>query len=428
MPSLLLRGGRVLDPASGTDAALDVLVDDGRVARLGAGLHADGARVVELGGALVLPGLIDLHVHLREPGQEYKEDIASGGRAAAAGGFTTVCCMPNTVPVNDCRAVTDLITRRAREVDLVRVRPVGAVSRGLAGEALAEMGEMRDAGIVAVSDDGRPVMSSGLMRRALEYAATFGLPVVQHAEDLGLSAGGVMNEGEVATRAGLRGQPPSAESVMVARDLELVEWTGARYHVAHLSTARSAALVRDAKRRGLPVTCEVTPHHFTLTDVACACYDTNAKVAPPLRTRVDVGALKQALADGTVDAIATDHAPHSPVEKELEFDQAAFGLVGLETALPLTLALVREGVIGLARAVELLTAGAARCFPALTGAGRIVEGGAADLVVVDPDREWTVSAATLRSKSKNTPFLGQVMRGAATLTLVAGRVVHGELP
>ena len=330
--------------------------------------------------------------------------------------------MPNTVPTNDCRAVTDLITRRAREVDLVRVRPVGAISQGLRGEALAEMGEMRDAGIVAVSDDGRPVMSSGLMRRAFEDAATFGLPVVQHAEDLGLSAGGVMNEGEVATRAGLSGQPGSAESVMVARDLELLEQAGARYHVAHMSTARSAALVRDAKRRGLPVTCEVTPHHLTLTDAACAHYDTNAKCAPPLRTRADIDALWAAVADGTVDALATDHAPHSPVEKELEFDQAAFGMIGLETALPLLLRLVASRVIALPRAVELLTSGPARCFG--LDAGRVVEGGPADLVVVDPDRVWTVEAATLRSKSKNTPFLGAEMRGQAVLTMVGGRVIY----
>ena len=425
MASLLLRGGRVIDPASGTDRALDLLIDGGRVSRLAPGQRG-GDRIVELHGKLVFPGFVDLHVHLREPGQEYKEDIASGGRAAAAGGFTTVCCMPNTVPVNDCRAVTELIIRRARELDGVRVRPVGAISKGLGGEKLAEMGEMKDAGIVAVSDDGRPVMSSGLMRRALEYAATFGLPVIQHAEDLGLSAGGVMNEGEVATRAGLRGQPSSAESVMVARDLELVEWTGARYHVAHMSTARSAALVRDARRRGLPVTCEVTPHHLHLTDAACACYDTNAKVAPPLRGADDRDALKEALADGTVDAIATDHAPHSPVEKDLEFDQAAFGLIGLETALPLVLALVRDGVIPLERAVSLLTDGPARCF-GLAGAGRLVEGGAADIVVVDPDAVWTVTAAALRSKSKNTPFLGREMRGAATLTLVGGKVVHGDI-
>jgi dihydroorotase len=420
--SILLRGGRVLDPGGDLDRAADVLVEDGRVARIAPGQRppSSDTRVVELHGMLVVPGLVDLHVHLREPGQEYKEDIASGTRAAVAGGFTTVCCMPNTVPPNDTRAVTELIVRRAREAGACHVRPVGAISKGLAGEALAEIGELRDAGCVAVSDDGRPVMSSGLMRRALEYAATFGLPVVQHAEDLGLSAGGVMNEGPHATRAGLRGQPAAAESVMVARDLELVAWTGARYHVAHLSTARSAELLRAAKRRGLPVTCEVAPHHLTLTDAACCDYDTRTKVAPPLRSDADVAALKEALADGTVDAIATDHAPHSPVEKELEFDNAAFGMTGLETALPLVLALVAERVIDLGRAVALLTSSAARCFG--LDAGRLVEGGAADLTVIDPARRWRYDAT--RSKSRNSPFWGRELTGAATLTLVGGRPAH----
>src|SRR5262244_1043860 len=320
---LVIRGGRVIDPHTKTDRQADVLVSEGRIARIEPGISPGKAKVVDARDMLVVPGLVDLHVHLREPGQEYKEDIASGTRAAAAGGFTTVCCMPNTVPPNDCRAVTELILRRAREVGSARVHPVGAISKGLAGESLAEMAEMSEAGIVAVSDDGRPVMDAGLMRRALEYAATFGLPVVQHAEDLTLSAGGVMNEGDVATRIGLRGQPPAAESVMVARDIELVAWTGARYHVAHVSAGRTAALVRDAKRRGLPVTCEATPHHLTLTDAACQAYATYCKCAPPLRGAVDVASLREALADGTIDAIAIDHAPHSPVEKDVEFDDAA---------------------------------------------------------------------------------------------------------
>ncbi len=422
--TILLRGGRVIDPESGTDRTADVLLDEGRIARIATG-QTRATRVVDVSGKVVCPGFVDLHVHLREPGQEYKEDIASGGRAAVAGGFTTVCCMPNTVPPNDTRAVTDLIIRRAREVGLARVRPVGAISKGLKGESLAEMAEMKDAGIVAVSDDGKPVMNAGLMRRALEYAATFGLPVVQHAEDLTLSAGGVMNEGEVATRAGLRGQPPSAESVMVARDLELVAWTGARYHVAHLSAARSAALVRDAKRRGLPVTCEVTPHHLTLTDEACAAYDTRCKCAPPLRSPADRGALLEALADGTIDVIATDHAPHSPVEKDLEFDDAAFGMIGLETALPLILRLVDDGVISLPRAVALFTASPARCFGLdREGVGRLAEGAPADVTVFDPGRAWTASRAELRSKSLNTPFADRELRGRAVLTLVGGKVVH----
>ena len=293
---LLLRGGRVIDTSgeSVLDVAADVSIRDGRVVDIGRGLAAPShGRVIDVADLLVCPGLVDLHVHFREPGHEYKEDIASGSASAACGGFTTVCCMPNTVPVNDCRSVTELIVQRARQVAAVNVYPIGAISRGLQGRELAEMAEMRDAGIVAVSDDGRPVMNAGLMRRALEYARTFDLPLVQHAEDLELAEAGVMNEGEVATRIGLRGQPAQAESVMVARDLELVEWTGARYHVAHVSSSRSVDLVRDAKRRGLPVSCEVTPHHFTLTDDACADYDTNTKVMPPLRTSRDVAAIKE---------------------------------------------------------------------------------------------------------------------------------------
>lgn len=426
---LLLRGGRVIDPASGIDQQADLLVVSGKVARIEPGQRPPSAdvRVVDCAGRIVAPGFVDLHVHLREPGHEYKEDIASGSRAAAAGGFTTVCCMPNTTPPIDNRAVTELVTRRAREVGLVRVRPVGAISRGLEGQSLAEMGEMRDAGVVAVSDDGKPVMNAELMRRALEYARTFGLPVVQHAEDLHLSAGGVMNEGDVSTRIGLRGQPPAAESVMVARDIELCAWTGARYHVAHMSTARAASLVRDAKRRGLPVTCEVTPHHLTLTDAACSHYDTNTKMNPPLRTDADVAALKEALADGTVDAIATDHAPHSPVEKELEFDHAAFGVVGMETALPLVMRLVAEKVIGLVRAVELFTIGPARAFGLdREGVGALREGAPADVVVFDPGRRWVIEREKLRSRSKNTPFHGWEVVGKTTLTLVGGRPVHDE--
>ncbi|HEY2749059.1 MAG TPA: dihydroorotase, partial [Polyangia bacterium] len=318
MPAaLLLKGGRVIDPASDLDKVCDVLIDDGVVKAVEPGARSDGARVIDCAGKLVAPGFVDLHVHLREPGHEYKEDIASGARAAAAGGFTTVCCMPNTNPPNDNRAVTDLIVRRAREAAIVRVLPIGAISKGLKGESLAEMGEMKDAGIVAVSDDGMPVMNADLMRRALEYARTFGLVVVQHAEDKNLAQGGVMNEGAAATRAGLRGQPPAAESVMVARDLELVAWTGARYHVAHISTAAAVRAVREAKKRGLPVTAEVTPHHLTLTDVACCSYDTSTKCAPPLRGEADRQAVREALADGTIDCIATDHAPHATQEKEL---------------------------------------------------------------------------------------------------------------
>jgi dihydroorotase len=370
----------------------------------------------------IVPGLIDLHVHLREPGQEYKEDIETGTRAAAAGGFTTICCMPNTRPVNDQRTVTELIVRRAREVGAVRVRPIGAITAGLEGKALADIADMKEGGIVAISDDGRPVMNAGLLRRAFEYARTFDLPLVQHAEDLDLSEEGAMNEGAVATRIGIRGQPACAESAMVARDLEIVAWTGARYHVAHVSTARTVALVRDAKRRGLPVTCEVTPHHLALTDEACSHYDTRAKVMPPLRTAADQAALFEGLADGTIDCIATDHAPHSPVEKDVEFECAAPGMLGLETALPILLGFVREGRLDEARVLAALTSGPARAF-GLPG-GALAAGAAADVCVIDPERPVAIEADALRSKSKNTPFLGRTFAGRAVLTLFEGRAVH----
>jgi dihydroorotase len=431
---LCLRGGRVIDPRGGSgrgvDADADVLIQDGVIARVGAGIAGGvgrDVRVIDVRGSWVVPGLIDLHCHLREPGQEYKEDIGTGTRAAAAGGFTAVCAMPNTSPPNDTRAVTELIVRRARDVGAVRVYPVGAISKGLAGEALAEMGELKEAGCVAVSDDGRPVMSAELMRRAMEYARTFGLTVVQHCEDLTLSSGGAMNEGPVATRAGIRAQPASAESTMVARDLDLCALTGARYHVAHLSTAESVRLVRDAKRRGLPVTCEVTPHHLTLTDEACAHYDTSAKCNPPLRAAGDVEALRAALADGTIDAVATDHAPHSPVEKEVEFEQAAFGMIGLETAVALVLELVHAGTLTPSALVTRMSPGPAAVF-GLPG-GTLAEGAPADVTVIDPEAAWTCDAQALQSRSHNTPFGGRGLRGRAALTVVGGKIIYsGEKP
>jgi len=422
---LCLRGGRVIDPRRGFDAEADVLLKDGAVGRVGPGIAAgvgDGVRIVDVRGKWVVPGLVDLHTHLREPGQEYKEDIATGTRAAAAGGFTAVCAMPNTTPPNDTRAVTELIVRRAREAGTVRVYPVGAITKGLAGESLAEMGELKEAGCVAVSDDGKPVMNAELMRRAMEYARTFGLPIVQHCEDLTLSAGGAMNEGPVATRAGIRAQPTSAESAMVARDLELCALTGARYHVAHVSSADSVRLIREAKRRGLPVSCEVTPHHLTLTDEACAHYDTHAKCNPPLRAAADVEALRAALGDGTIDAVATDHAPHSPVEKEVEFEQAAFGVIGLETAVPLVLELVRAGTLTPATFVERLSAGPAALF-GLPG-GTLAAGAPADVTVIDPQAAWTCEPAALRSRSRNTPFAGRSLQGKAVLTIVGGAIVY----
>jgi dihydroorotase len=404
------------------DDELDVIVQDGRVARIGKGLDTPtNALVCDARGKIVAPGFVDLHAHLREPGEEGKETIESGSLAAASGGFTTVCAMPNTQPPNDCRAITMLIRTRAREVAGVHVHPIGAISRGLQGEHLADIGELKEAGVVALSDDGRCVMNARLMRRALEYGRTFDLPIVQHAEDHHLSHGGAMNEGAVSTRAGIPGQPAEAEEIIVARDLILVEMTGARYHVAHASTARTVAMVRDAKARGLPVTCEVTPHHLALTDEACAAYDTSTKMYPPLRTLADTEALARGLADGTVDAIATDHAPHSSTVKQLEFDCAAFGVIGLETALPIALSLVARGVMPLQAAIERLTWGPARTFK--LAAGTMPEGSVADVVVIDPDLEWTVTADDTASKSKNTPFLGKKMRGRAILTIAAGKVL-----
>jgi dihydroorotase len=429
---LVLVGGRVIftpgDAVAGTgagaiDGAFDVRIVDGKIAEIGRGLAGSaGSRRIDVRDLLVVPGLVDLHVHFREPGQEYKEDLSSGTRSAVAGGFTTVCCMPNTSPTNDDRTVTELIVRRAREVGACKVRPIGAVTRGLEGKALADIADMRDGGVVAISDDGRPVMNAGLLRRALEYARTFGLPLVQHAEDLDLAEGGAMNEGAVSTRIGLKGQPACAESSMVARDLELVEWTGARYHVAHVSATRTVALVRDAKRRGLPVTCEVTPHHLVLSDDACAGYDTATKCMPPLRTAADIGALHEALADGTIDAVATDHAPHSEVEKDVEFECAAPGMLGLETAVPLIFDLVVRGIISLPRAVQLLSSGPARCFG--LAAGGLAAGLPGDVAVIDPSRAWIIDRAEMASKSHNTPFHGLAVRGRAVLTLVDGRIAY----
>jgi dihydroorotase len=425
MADILLRGGRVIDPARNFDANADVLLRNGKVVRVEPGIAvANDVRVVEVAGKWVVPGLIDMHTHLREPGQEYKENIETGTAAAAAGGFTAVCAMPNTVPPNDNRAVTELIVRRAREVGSVRVYPIGCITQGQKGENLAEMGELREAGCVAVSDDGKSVMNSEVMRRALEYARGFGLLVIQHAEDHNLSANGPAHEGPVSTRIGLRSQPAAAESAMVARDLELVALTGARYHVAHVSCAETVRLVRDAKRRGLPVTCEVTPHHLTLTDEACAGYDTSTRVNPPLRSDKDVAAVREALADGTIDAVATDHAPHSPVEKDVEFEQAACGLIGLETALALCLDLVHDNMIGpLALFARMSTAPAK--ILGLVG-GTLAPDAVADVTVIDPQATWICDPSRFRSRSRNSPFGGRTMRGKVMLTIVAGNIVFAE--
>ena len=424
--NLLVKGGRVIDPASNTDAVQDLLVQDGKIAALGPKLAAPGGTpAVDAKGKVVCPGFIDLHVHLREPGYEYKETIATGTRAAAAGGFTAVCCMANTLPVNDNRAVTDYILAKAKAEAVVRVYPLGAVTRSLQGEELAELGELAEAGCVAFSDDGKPVMNAGLLRRAMEYLLPFGALIVSHAEDLNLAAGGVMHEGVVSTELGLKGIPAAAEEAMVARDIVLAELTGAPIHIAHVSTAGSVRLIRDARARGIRVTAEATPHHLLLTDEAVRGYDPRTKMNPPLRSKLDVEMLLEGLADGTIDAIATDHAPHALAEKEGEFDRAAFGIVGLESAVPLLLdRLVRPGHLDLATFVARLTAGPARIF-GLPG-GTLTVGGQADITILDPGQELTLDPARFHSKSRNTPFGGWAVTGAPWMTIVGGKIVMRE--
>lgn len=420
---ILVAGGRLIDPANGRDQTADLLVEDGRIAAIdGPGrIAADGAARIDAAGMWVTPGFVDMHVHLREPGYEYKETIASGCRSAVAGGVTSMACMANTNPVNDNGAVTRLILERAREAALARVYPIGALSVGLEGEHLAEFGEMYEAGIVAVSDDGRPVMNAGLMRRALEYARMFGFPVIAHEEDPTLSEGGVMNEGLTSMRLGLRGIPAAGEAAMVARDIELARYTGGRLHLAHLSTEQSVEMVRRAKADGLEVSAEAAPHHFILDETAADGYNTNAKMYPPLRTAADVEAVRAGLADGAIDSIATDHAPHHHDEKVGEFDRAAFGIVGLETMLPLSLTLVRDRVLTAGRMVEAMTVAPARNLG--LEAGTLSVGASADLAVFDPEAPWKLDPAALESKSKNTPFGGWDLRGRVGHTLVGGRVV-----
>jgi dihydroorotase len=421
--SVLIRGGRLVDPANSVDGVHDLLLQDGKVAKVGAKLVApDGATVIDAAGKLVCPGLIDIHVHLREPGEEYKETVATGTRAAAAGGFTAVCCMANTHPVNDNRSITDYILAKARSEGAVRVYPIGAVTRGLEGKELAELAELAEAGCVGFSDDGKCVMNAELYRRAMEYTLPFGVPVISHAEDHNLSRGGCMHEGVVSTELGLRGIPAAAEDVMVARDILLAELTGAHVHIAHLSTAGAVRLVRDAKARGVRVTAEVTPHHLVLTDEAVRAWNANTKMAPPLRTKRDAEALVEALADGTVDCVATDHAPHAVAEKEGEFDHAANGIVGLETALTLLYdRLVRPGVLPLATLVARLSTDPARLLN-LPG-GSLAVGAAADVTLIDPDAAVTIDPTRFQSKSRNTPFGGWNATGRPWKTIVGGKVV-----
>ena len=425
MKRLLIRNGRVVDPSQGLDQGMDILVEDGHVAAIGERLEAPArVKTLDAAGLVVAPGFIDLHTHLREPGFEYKETIESGSRAAVAGGFTAICCMPDTEPVNDDPSVTSFIRERAEQADLARIYPVGALSKGLEGTEMAEIGEMAKAGAVAISDDRRPVGNALLMRRALEYARSFDVPVAAHEEDLDLSDGGSMHEGAVSTRIGLRGMPTSAEEVMVARDVLLAELTGGRLHLCHLSTAIALDLVRIAKRRGLTVSCEVAAHHFVLTDedVAGADYDPNWKINPPLRSAVEVEAILQAIYDGTVDAIVSNHEPHHADEKELDFADAPFGIVGLETAVPLALdRLVHARVIGLTQLVRLMSTRPAEIYN-LPG-GSLREGVPADITVLDLRALRTVDPGSFKSLSRNTPFAGMRLKGWPAATIVGGKIV-----
>lgn len=414
----------MIDPSRGLDEPADVLIEEGKIAAVGRGLGApEGAEIRDVAGRVVAPGLVDLHVHLREPGQEDVETIATGARAAAAGGFTAVCAMPNTDPVTDNQAAVGFIVRQGVRAGLARVYPIGAVSVGQRGEQLSEFGELVGAGAVAVSDDGRPVASSHLMRTALEYARTFGIPVADHCEDPALAAGGVMHEGLVATRLGLKGIPAAAEEIMVSRDILLAELTGGHVHLCHVSTRGSVELIRRAKEKGLRVTAEVTPHHLTLTERACEGYDTHAKMNPPLREAADVAALQAALREGVLDCIASDHAPHAYDAKEAAFDDAPFGIVGLETAFGVAhTELVLGGVLSLPELIARMSTAPAAVF-GLPG-GTLRPGASADVVVLDLAQRWTVDPAAFFSKSRNTPFAGRTLTGRPVLTLVGGKVVH----
>jgi dihydroorotase len=423
---LLISNGHLIDPAAPENTGMSVLIENGRVeAWLGPGEAApEGCEIFEASGLLVAPGFIDMHVHLREPGQEHKETIASGCTAAVAGGWTSVCPMPNTTPVNDNAAITRYMIEQAERAGLANVFPIGAITKSSDGSELAEMGEMKAAGAVAVSDDGRPVPNAGIMRRAMQYARDFDLPVIDHCEDKSLSSGGVMHEGRVSLLLGLKGMPALAEEIDAVRDLLLAKETGAHIHVAHISTKGAIEAVRRAKNEGINVTCEVAPHHFTLTDKAVEGYDTNTKMSPPLRSEEHLETILEAIKDGTIDAIATDHAPHHADEKALEYDRAPFGITGLETAIGLAFnELVHKGVIGLERLVEMCAANPAKIFR-LEGRGTLKPGSIADVTIIDPERKWTYSTAESRSKSRNTPFDGWEFTGKAVATIIAGRIVH----
>ncbi|MCY3729095.1 MAG: dihydroorotase [Nitrospira sp.] len=423
---ILITGGQVVDPGRWSGVA-DVLIEEGKISAVEPNLRqklqeGNALKIIDAKGLLVCPGFVDLHVHFREPGFEHKETISTGSAAAVAGGFTSVCCMPNTHPVNDSRSVTEFILAQAAAAGKARVFPIGAITKGSQGEELAEIGELFDAGCVAVSDDGSPVMNSLVMRRAMEYATAFHLPVVDHCEDSQLAPGGCMHEGAVSTELGIPGIPKAAEEVMVARNIALAELTGARLHLPHVSTLGSVRMVREAKARGVPVTAEACPHHFSLTDEAVRSFDANAKMNPPLRTDEDVQAIKEGLQDNTIDIVATDHAPHAVQEKQLEFDAAPFGIIGLETAFPLTLNLVEEGLLTLEQAIAKLTREPARVFD--LSYGTLAPGAAADVTLIDPTATWVVDPTRLHSLSRNTPFAGWTMKGKIVKTFVGGVVVY----
>lgn len=422
----VIKGGRVIDPGN-LDDILDIVIEDGNIVEIKQGALADDenkeSKIIDASGKIVAPGLIDMHVHLRDPGYEYKETIETGSRAAAFGGFTAICCMPNTNPVNDCRQVTEYIVKKAVKADIVRVYPVAAISKGLKGESLCEYGELKDAGAVALSDDGNPVMNSQLMRRALEYSSRFNLTVISHCEDFDLVSDGTMNEGAVATKMGLSGIPNAAESIMVLRDISLCELTGVPVHIAHVSTRESVRAIRDAKKRGVPVTAETAPHYFSLTDASVKDYNTNSKMNPPLRTEQDREAICQGLVDGTIDAIATDHAPHSLIEKAVEFDQAANGIIGLETAVPLGLKLVEAGIIDITDLIEKMSKNPARILGLKNG---LEIGKTADITIIDPEISYCIDANRFQSLSRNTPFDGWDVKGKAVLTMVGGKVVYQD--
>jgi dihydroorotase len=421
---ILIKGGHLIDPANKKNGQFDLLINKGKIEAIepeGKIKDIPGAEIIDAKGAIVAPGFCDMHVHFREPGHEYKETIETGSQSAAAGGFTTVAVMPNTSPVNDNRSVTEFILSQAKETSNINILPIGAITKGLKGETLSDMGELKEAGCIGYSDDGRPVSNSEIMRRALEYSKMFDLPCIQHSEVLELTQGGSMNEGIVSTELGLKGMPTEAEDIMVHRDICLLPKTGGRLHVAHISSGGSVDLVRQAKAKGLAVTCEVAPHHFTLTHDACRGYDTNAKMSPPLRTQSDLEMIKEGMRDGTIDIIATDHAPHDRVDKQVEFSKACFGIVGLETALPLTLKMVDEKIISLEKAIDMLTFQPSQLFK--LDKGTLGIGKAADITLFDEKMEYTIDPSQFKSRSKNSPYKDWKVRGKVLRTLVNGKTV-----